>query len=71
MTLREYIFHLQEFAKKDKRTLDLPVVYSVDDEGNDFKEVLFNPTLMKLTNGSVDFIERGEQFDDRFKVCIN
>lgn len=70
MTLREYIFRLNQVAQQ-AGALDLEVVYASDDEGNQFNEVVMSPCLLKLVNGQPDFIERGEEITEQFKVCIN
>ncbi len=46
-TLREYIATLNNLAVGQPEALDCPVVYSRDDEGNSFKEVVFDPTFGK------------------------
>ena len=42
MTLKEYALKLNEAAKKHPNAL---VIYSKDDEGNDYQQVHFAPTL--------------------------
>lgn len=41
-TLREHISRLQVIAKENPEILDKPIIYSKDDEGNEFKEIHFD-----------------------------
>ena len=43
MTLKEYIDLINRQVAEDPAILDLKVVYSSDDEGNWFSEVLYAP----------------------------
>ena len=45
MRLKEYINYLNEIVKKDKKALNLEVVYSCDDEGNRFDSVHYAPSI--------------------------
>ena len=47
MTLKEYIEKLQEFSKENPEYLELEVVYAIDTEGNDFKPVYFDPSILE------------------------
>lgn len=78
MTLREYIKTLQEFLQENPKLADATVIYSGDDEGNDFHEVDFEPTMGFFEDDCQDFVPL-EQFDDADfdpdedvnAVCIN
>lgn len=67
MKLKAYIKKLQAIAKKHG---DLNVVYSCDDEGNEFKMVAYNPSV-----GSFNDSEWGQDDEtEEFKVdavCLN
>jgi hypothetical protein len=62
MKLKEYIKGLKDIEKKHP---DLEVVYSIDDEGNDYSKVYFSPTLgcFKEEGYGSEFLAEGE-FDD-------
>lgn len=76
MKVSEMIENLQEFMKENG---DIDCYYAVDDEGNDYKEVYYKPTLM-LENSygdlySVQEIEEDGGLDEEEraefkKVCI-
>ena len=42
MNLRQYIGFLNELATENPEALDMPVVTSIDDEGNGFNDVNYN-----------------------------
>ncbi len=67
MTLKEYIKGLLEI--KDPKLLSLPVVTSSDDEGNQFNDVLFSPTIGKRVGkyGFTDDVKPG----DADCICVN
>lgn len=52
MTLKEYIEKLQEFSKENPEYLELEVVYAIDTEGNDFKPVYFDPSILEGNDGN-------------------
>ena len=60
-TFREYLSQLKQFAKDNPETLDLPVVYSIDDEGNDYKHIHFDAS-------SGEWVVDDEEIS---AVCIN
>lgn len=76
MKVSEMIKNLQDFMEENG---DIDCYYAVDDEGNEYKEVHYKPTLM-LENSygdlySVKKIEEDESLDDEEraefrKVCI-
>ena len=71
MKISEMIENLKEFMDEHG---DMDCYYAVDDEGNDFHEVYYSPTLM-FSNGydlwsQRDIEEDGEDIDDFEKVCI-
>lgn len=77
MTLEEYIENLIEFAKENPETLSMEVIYSSDDEGNEFRYVHYTPTLGYL-NEDLEFFNDGEDLEDQEirkddfnAVCIN
>ena len=71
MKISEMIKNLKEFMDEHG---DVECYYAVDDEGNDFHEVYYSPTLM-FSNGydlwsKADIEEDGEDIEDFEKVCI-
>ena len=57
MTLNEYIEHLQTLVKNDPSLGDAPVMYAVDDEGNGFDEINFEPQVSLRHVGQSGFTE--------------
>ena len=75
MNLKEYLKHLNKIVEKNPEALEYEVIYSKDDEGNEFGEVNFKPTLGFLDDeneytdiDSEDWIELEEQPN---VICIN
>jgi len=54
MKLKEYIANLQEICNKYP---NLKVIYSSDEEGNNFDEVCYSPTIGKFKNGEFENME--------------
>lgn len=80
MTLKEYIDALTHILKKDPKIYGkMKVVYAVDEEGNDFKEVFYKPNIGHFEkSGSMgDFspVVKGSTETEEGKspnaVCIN
>jgi hypothetical protein len=75
MVLDELIYRLQEIRKQHGGNLE--VVYSKDDEGNAFHEVVYSPTVGYHLAGTDEWVSEGEFaefFDEPPKinaVCIN
>lgn len=51
MKLKDYLKHLQELVEEHPEMLEYDVVYSSDDEGNDFKEVIYLPSTGTFKDG--------------------
>lgn len=47
MTLRAYVKRFDRFVEEHPETLDLDVVYCVDNKGGSFDNVYYGPTLGK------------------------
>lgn len=47
---KQYLETLQEIAKKFPETLEFPVIYSHDDEGNEYQRVVNEPVLCQIEN---------------------
>ena len=79
MKVSEMIKNLQEFMAENG---DIDCYYAVDDEGNDYKEVYYSPTLMYVDEDGAAYSiepikedrENGYLTDEEFakfkKVCI-
>ena len=51
ITFRRYLKELNEFANKYPQSLDCRVIYSRDDEGNEYQEVVNDiPIFVQLEN---------------------
>jgi len=70
MKLSEYIKKLQQYEKEYGH---LKVIYSVDDEGNDFKNVIYSPSLGYYDGEEYTFEEEDEDYfhEDVNCICIN
>lgn len=81
MKLKEYLSHLKKAVDADNSLLDMELVYAIDDEGNDFRQVNFLPTLGIFKQGefiSKDEIEEyNEDYETEYSdndinsLCIN
>ena len=67
MTLKEYAKLINNMAKKHP---NLQVCYASDDEGNDFKAVVYEPSLGEFhaRNGYFEFNQNNKHFN---AICIN
>lgn len=75
MKLKEFLENLNNLVKEDPKSLDLEVIYSIDDEGNAFRSVYFEPTKGRFD--SDEFLS-GDQLEERDRdeseinaICIN
>ena len=50
MKLKDYLSHLNKLVYDNPKLLEADVIYSIDDEGNEFKKVVYSPEVM---NGNV------------------
>jgi hypothetical protein len=67
MTLKEYIENLNQFVKENPQTLDMQVIASKDDEGNDYSAVYFTPSIIS-SEVYEDYPKDSSQTN---AVCIN
>lgn len=68
MKLRDYIEQLNLIAEENPDVLEYDVIYSSDDEGNDYQKIHYGP--------SIGYYEDREfrQYDEDYEpnaVCIN
>lgn len=68
MKLKEYLESLQDLVKAHPQVLELPVIYSKDDEGNFYKNVHYTPSLTFFEDGEVDTVNHPDAANS---VCIN
>lgn len=50
LLLKDYLKSLQELIKKYPEAIEYTVIYSHDDEGNEFQKVGAEPTLCQIEN---------------------
>ena len=70
MTFAEYITSLKDFAAEHPESLGMVAVCSGDDEGNNYSQVVFNPTMGLFERREKQF----QQLDNEEQanaVCIN
>ena len=61
--------NLIENLKMMRKTYgNLPLVYSIDDEGNDYEDVIFTPTPMSMDE---DYEVFDSDLDNPTHLCIN
>jgi len=63
MKFKEYLDHCNKLAKEYPVCLDYECFYSTDDEGNDYKKVIFDPSIQIEEDSFIDDIPNS--------VCIN
>lgn len=69
MKLKDYISELNKLVEANPDILELDVIYSVDDEGNEFDYVSYPPSLGMYEDGSFDSDHySGEEIN---AICIN
>lgn len=75
ITLKDYVEKLNDFIKENPETLELMVVYGVDDEGNDYKPIVYTPSKGKFDKNEfipfVNFEDYDLNKEDVNSVCIN
>ena len=71
-TLRQLINRLNHIAKENPKALDLPLVYSSDDEGNAFHRVHFDAGVGNYNERNREFLNTEEADGKEVNcVCIN
>jgi len=68
MKLKEYITKLSKLVEENSEVGNFEVVYSIDEEGNGFGQIFYDPTLGVFNDG-----EFNTDMDIEYKnaVCIN
>lgn len=60
MILKDYVEGLQQFLKDNPEAAELYAYTSRDDEGNDYDEVYYSPSI-QYTDGESFYSEDGEE----------
>jgi len=78
MTLNQYIDNLQAIVAQNNLNGELEVVYAIDEEGNGYKKVEYEPSKCQIENLREYFLElvgfQGDESiaeEDCNAICIN
>ena len=78
MKLKEYIEELNKFVQEYPESLELPVIYGKDDEGNAYHNVIYSPTMCQVHDIDEYYLEMvgtlgniGIAREDCNAICIN
>lgn len=69
MKLKEYLKALKKLAKENPQTLEFDVIYSSDDEGNDFQKTVYTPTIGKYSEEERTY--ETNDLSEANSVCLN
>lgn len=79
MKLKQFLEAIQHHTKDIPNRDDLEVVFSVDDEGNEYKKAFYEPTLCKIESAisdsnyitAIEMLEDGEiEKEDINAICV-
>lgn len=68
MKLGEYLENLAELLQKHPELIDVDVVYSIDDEGNDYGIVNWSPSVGHFNEQHREFISEDDIEDEEFSI---
>ena len=71
MKVKEYLQTLVLMVKLNPKMEEFDVIYSSDDEGNDFKPVIFSPTLMEVVDEKDVNLNVKTDSENPNALCIN
>lgn len=78
MKLKEYIEELNKFVQEYPESLELPVIYSKDDEGNAYHNVIYSPAMFQVEDLTQYYLEVVGKLgvddivrEDCNAICIN
>jgi hypothetical protein len=72
MKLKEYIDNLNDQVKDNPEILNYDVIYSSDDEGNDFDLVVYTPTIGKFNKDDDGWYQKFDsESSEPNAICIN
>lgn len=69
MTFKEYVTNLTQLLIENPELAEKKAVYAKDNEGNEYREVYFSPSIGYFGDG--DFTVAGSENDEVNAVCIN
>jgi len=64
MILKVYLERLEHLIKQNPKILNHQVIYSHDDEGNEYQKVYFEPSLCTIKDLSQQYLELEEPIYD-------
>jgi hypothetical protein len=68
MKLGEYLENFQELVRDQPELIDAEVVYSIDDEGNDYGVVNWNPSAGHFDKRAREFISEHHIEDEEMPI---
>lgn len=71
MTLKVYLERLEHLIKQNPKVLNYQVIYSHDDEGNEYQKVYFEPSLCTIKDLNERYLEIDEDETETNAVIIN
>ena len=72
MTLKDYLKELNRLVELHPESLEYEVIYSSDDEGNEYAKVNYLPSRMSIDNIEDDrFLELSEDKNNYNAVIVN
>lgn len=71
MKLKVYLKKLNKLTQKNPEYLNLDVIYSIDDEGNGFNEVLESQIFNVLHFDKKDYYDQIKEGKKPNAICIN
>ena len=67
MTLKKYLSYINKIVKKYPEALKMVVVYAIDDEGNSFHKVPYEPSIGRYEDNEFD----GDSSKEHNAICVN
>lgn len=71
MTVEKYLNYFNKMVKDHPEIKKLNICYSQDDEGNEFYEVNFTPTVGIKDDYEFDSIKDPKDWKNANSICIN
>ena len=71
MKLKDFLKNINTLVKNNPNVLELDVVYSKDDEGNEFNKISYTPTLGVFDWEEREFSDEDIWLEDLNSICIN
>lgn len=70
MKFKDYVKTLNEILATNPESAEYDVIYSIDEEGNDFKNIYYTPTVGYYDSGGFISVEQFEEYEDEGYDCI-